>query len=236
MTRAWQELERVETPAGVLALRRRGEADFLITLGGRVLMNSHANRSELALAEESCRGLADRTTPRILLGGLGMGCTLRAALDALPPRAHVLVAEIEPAIERWCRGPLAAVNGCALADPRVEIVIEDVAGLIARRARDRAQPRFDAVLLDLFEGPHARTDPTGDPFYGSRALAHGFGALGPGGVLGVWCEAPDVGFERRLARAGFRVECRRPGRGGRRHAVYLAWRGAEAAPGAPATE
>jgi spermidine synthase len=217
MARSWQTIDRVETDAGLLELRRRGAGDYLITIEGRVLMNSHANRSEIALATLALSRLAASASPRVLIGGLGMGCTLRAALDALPATARVRVAELHPAVVRWCGGPLAPLNREVLADPRVEVCGVDVADLI-RAARDS----FDAILLDLYEGPHAGTDPVGDPFYGMAALEAARRALVSGGVLGIWGEDPDVAVEGRLRRLGFEIERHRPGRGARRHAVTLA--------------
>ncbi|MBV8202569.1 MAG: spermidine synthase, partial [Acidobacteria bacterium] len=150
----------------------------------------------------------------------------RAALDVLPRRARVTVAEIEPVIVEWCRGPLAGIAGRAMDDPRVAIEIGDVAGVIARAAAEAgAGGKFDAILLDLFEGPRgsvreARCNE--DPLYGRAALARVSAALAPGGIFAVWSEDPDAAFERRLTAAGFTWERRRPGRGGPRHTLYLA--------------
>jgi spermidine synthase len=226
LARPWQTLESAETADGELKLLRRGADDFLITLDGRVLMNSQANRSELAVAELACQAVAGVERPRVLIGGLGMGCSVRAALDALPADAKLTVAELHRAVARWCTGPLAEVNRKALADSRVELVIDDVAKQIRLVALDSDSPRYHAIILDLFEGPHAHTDPVADPFYGEGALGHTWDALDPRGIFAVWSEDRDAGFERRLQRVGFDVERRRPGRGGRRHAVYLARRGA----------
>jgi len=223
MARPWRTLATHAAPDGALELRQRGEGDFLIVLDGRVLMNSRQNRSELAVAELPCRALADHPAPLVLIGGLGMGCTLRAALDVLPAAAHVLVAELNPVIVEWCRGPLAAVHGHALEDPRVRVEIADVAATIEAHARKGA-PRFDAIVLDLYEGPHAGTDAARDPLYGQRALERTHRALHPGGRFAVWSEAADAGFAKRLAKAGFETQRTRPGRGGLRHAVYVARR------------
>jgi spermidine synthase len=220
--RPWKIVETVETEAGPLELRRRGPGDFLITIDGRVLMNSAARRSEEALARIACAGLPDRPDVRILIGGLGMGITLRAALDALRSDARVVVAELHAAVVAWCRGPLAAVAGDALRDPRVRVVCDDVAARIARSAGDPGGERFDAILLDLYEGPRAAAPGRGEAFYGGRALATTRRALAPGGRFAVWSEEPDPAFERRLRRAGFAVTTHRPGRGGRRHAVIVA--------------
>lgn len=223
MARPWRSLDTAATPDGELELRQRGDDDFLILIGGRVLMNSRQNRSEVAVAELPCRALARHRAPFVLIGGLGMGCTLRAALDVLPDTARVVVAELNAAIERWCRGPLAPVHRRALDDPRVRIVIEDVSALIEAHGRKGA-PRFDAIVLDLYEGPHAGTAARSDPLYGSRAIERMRRALHPGGWLSVWSEAADAGFAKRLARAGFETQRARPGRGGLKHAVYVARR------------
>ena len=211
----------IETEAGRLELRRRGERDFLMTIDGRVLMNSAARRSEETLGQLACARLARRRRARVLIGGLGMGFTLRAALDSLPRGARVVVAEIEPAIVAWCRGPLAPLTGDALSDPRVRVECTDVAPLIARTAAGPVSDRFDAIALDLYEGPRAADRARGDSFYGAAALARTCGAVSAGGVLAVWSEDPDRAFERRLGRAGFAVEAHRCGRGGRRHIVYV---------------
>lgn len=221
MAQPWQTIDRVDTADGVLELRRRGEQDFLIVINGRVLMNSSANRSEIALGESACRAVAAHQRPRVLIGGLGMGLTLRAALDSLPPNAQVVVAEINPVVVKWCRGPLAGLTGCAVDDLRVTVVIDDVSSVIAKAAKAGAE-RFDAIIIDLYEGPHAASDAKNDTFYGSHALKVTAAALSPGGVFAVWGENSDVAFEKRLTAAGFSVERQRPGKGGLRHVVYLA--------------
>ena len=233
MTRAWQTVDRAETPEGPLELRRRGEgadAEHIITIGGRVLMNGAAHKTEDALAAVACRPLSGWTGPRgprVLLGGLGMGYTLRAALDLLPKAARVWVAEINPVIVRWCRGPLASLTKNAVGDRRVTIEIGDVAAVLERAALSSPSQdeRFDAVLLDLYEGPRQAHGGKTDPLWGERALATTRDALLPGGTLAVWSEDPDTAFEKRLGGAGFQVERQRPGRGGPRHVVYVARRG-----------
>jgi len=157
----------------------------------------------------------------VLVGGLGMGLTLRAALDALPAHARVIVAEINPVIVDWCRGPLADLSGHAVQDSRVYVEIRDVAAVISGAA-ETGSGKFDAIVIDLYEGPGPGTDSVNDPFYGSRALGTVRKALAGAGVFGVWGENPDAGFERRLTSAGFSWEQLRPGRGGLRHVVYLA--------------
>ncbi len=217
---AWKTIETVATQDGPLELRQRGERDFLILIDGRVLMSSTAFRSEVFLAHEACRLIADRPAPRVIIGGLGMGLTLRAALDVLPPASQVLVVELNPEVVRWCKGVLAPLSGGALADPRVRVEVADVAAVVARISRDG--PPCDAIVLDLYEGPHAATQSARDPFYGPRALIRARAALRSDGVFAVWGEDPDHRFEGRLLGAGFRFKRNISGQGGRRHAVYIA--------------
>ena len=216
MTRPWKTLGREATAWGAIELRQRGPDDFLLTLDGRVVMTSSAQRSERALAELATSQLRGAPAPRVLIAGLGLGYTLRAALDDLGPGAEVVVAELLPAVVEWCRGPLAVCSGDALSDARVRVFVGDVRReieLAASRAR-----RFDAIVLDLFEGPRGEAD----PLLGQRALEKIRKALAAGGVLAVWSEKPESGFERALGRCGFEFECQRAGRGGLRHAVYRA--------------
>jgi spermidine synthase len=220
MSRAWQTLDRRESSDGVLELRQRGADDFLICVNGRVLMNSRASRSEEQLGVRTCKGLG--AGARVLIGGLGMGLTLRAVLDSLPEESHVDVSELHPIVAEWCHGPLAALTGGCLDDPRVSVRVGDVADHI-REAADSAAA-YDAIVLDLFEGPHAHTDARRDPFYGRQAIERSWRALRPGGVLGVWAEAREQHFEARLGAQGFTVESHRPGRGGLRHWIVLARR------------
>lgn len=222
MALPWRTIESVPTPDGVLELRQRGEKDFLITIGSQVLMNSLSNRSEVVLGQLGCEQLTGRSGARVLLAGLGMGITLRGALDTLPPDATVDVAELNPVVADWCRGPLAPLTGSAVADPRVNLQIGDVTTLIRSAATRGGGARYGAIVLDLYRGPHARTDRTGDPFYGSRAIAAMRDALLPGGTLAVWGENYDEGYVGRLEKAGFTVTVKRPGRGGLRMAVFLA--------------
>ena len=211
MAQPWETLDRVDTADGVLELRRRGDNDFLIIINGRVLMNSSANRSEIVLGESACRAVAARERSRVLIGGLGMGLTLRAALDSLPPNAQVVVAEINPVVVKWCRGLLAALTRGAVDDKRVTVEIGNVSAVIAKAAKSGAE-RFDAIVIDLYEGPGSATDAKNDPFYGSQALKVTATALSPGGVFAVWGENSDTAFEKRLTAAGFSVDRQRPGR------------------------
>jgi spermidine synthase len=215
----WKTLDRCLTASGeTLELRQRGSGDFLITIGTQILMNSKAQRSEIALGKLGCQDLRHHPAPKILVGGLGMGITLRAVLEQLPATAEVLVAELNPIVYTWCLGPLAELTTAAAADPRVEVVITDVAELI----RQSPAATFDAVILDLYRGPHPRTDGRNDPLYGSSAIERTRNALKPDGTLAVWGENPDTAFESRLAAAGFSVRVERPGKGGYRHAVWVA--------------
>jgi spermidine synthase len=224
VTQPWHTIDTVAIDDGALELRQRGKRDFLMLINGRVLMNSSANRSEIVLGEQACRSLAATERPRVLVAGLGMGLTLRAALDSLPSTARVVVAELNPIIAAWCRGPLAGLTSSALDDPRVSIVIGDVAAVVTKASLSGAQ-KFDAIILDLYEGPHAKTDARHDPFYGDRALKKTAAALAEGGIFAVWSETPDAAFEKRLGVAGFSFDRQRPGKGGMRHVVYVANRG-----------
>jgi len=221
MAKPWQTIDKTDHGDNVLELRKRGDRDFLLLVNGRVLMNSSANRSEVALGEQACRLVAGRGQPRVLIGGLGMGFTLRAALDALPGSAQVVVAELDPVIVTWCRGPLAGLTQNAVWDPRVTVETDDVAAVIISASLKNAK-RFDAIIIDLYVGPGADTDPHYDPFYGSLALSTTAEALSAGGVFAIWGENPDTAFEQRLVAAGFTIERLRPGRGGLRHVVYVA--------------
>lgn len=223
MSKPWVTLDERETPDGVLELRRRDSNDFLIMVAGRVLMNSRESRSEEVLGAKTCEGVgADSGGTRVLIGGLGMGMTLRAVLDTVPADCRVDVAELHPVVAEWCAGPLAELTDGAVLDPRVEILIENVATSIRRGESEGG--RYDAIVLDLFEGPHAGTNARKDPLYGSSAIDRTWKALAPGGMLGVWAEGPERGFEGRLKKRGFEVTGLRPGRGGFRHWVVLARR------------
>jgi spermidine synthase len=221
MANPWETLASVSTDAGPLALLRRGEKDFLITIKGRVLMTSAAHRSEDALAKLACGGLRNRAGARVLVSGLGMGFTLRAALDELAADAEVVVAELNAVVVEWCAGPLGPLTAGAARDARVTIEVEDVADLLARVADDAHAPRFDAIVLDMHEGPQTNVRPN-DPLYGPAAVLRTRQALASGGVLAVWCEGPSPGFERSLRAAGLHYERVRAGRGARIHHVYVA--------------
>jgi len=215
-----ETLDTARIPGGgELRLVRRGE-EYLILLGANSLMSSRRSGSEVALAELACARLAGRPRARMLIGGLGMGFTLRAALAQLPGDAEVVVAELVPGIVEWARGPMAALHGASLDDRRVRILVEDVARTIggARRA-------WDAILLDVDNGPEGLTIEANDGLYAADGLAAAREALRPGGVLAVWSAHPDPGFVGRLRRAGFAVEEKvvRSGPGGTKGARHLIW-------------
>jgi len=222
MARPWRIVDSVDTDEGLLDLRQRGETDFLITIDGRVLMNSSANMSEIVLAQLACESLKYKRNARVLVGGLGMGFTLKAALDNLQADAEVLVAELNPIIVKWCQGPLAHFTGRAVDDSRVKVVIDDVATVIRSAAIKGKAHRFDAIILDLYEGPHGGAPGRGEHLYGDKAIEVSRCALKTDGVFAVWSEAPDRAFEKRLRAARFSVNRQRPGRGGSRHMVYIA--------------
>ena len=212
----WQTIATAQTDEGLLELRRRGDGEHLIVIANRVLMNSASRRSEEALATLACAGLKTAASPRVLIGGLGMAFTLRSALDCLPATAKVTVAELNAAILAWCTGPLAASTAHAVDDPRVQIELADVAVVIGA-----ATPgSYDAIMLDLYEGPNAATQRDDDAFYGNAALDRQVRALRPGGVLAVWSEDADAAFAKRLS-ARLAVTMHRIGGGGRRHVVYV---------------
>jgi len=221
VTRPWRLVEAIDRDTGRIELRCRGARDFLITLDGRVLMNSAAHLSEHALGELAVEALATRSSPRVLIAGLGMAFTLRGALDGLPEDAHVQVVELEAAFQRWCRGPLRALTKGAALDARVRIEIADVRAAIARAIRGPASQRYHAIVLDLFEGPR-RPRQGEDPLFGPTGLRELRDALAADGVLAVWSESREPFFEKQLSRTGFQVRCHRPGRAGLRHAVYVA--------------
>lgn len=223
MALPWKVIDQFMTQdEGVLELRQRGERDFIITLGTQVLMNSMAQRSEIALGNLGASPLKNHPAPRVLVGGLGMGITLRAVLDLLADKATVVVWELNPKICQWCQGPLSDLTRGAVSNPRVHVEIGDVVQGIRNASLGDGKNRFDAIILDLYRGPHSRTDKTDDPLYGSRAITRAHKALNPKGTFAVWGEDHDQGFMNRLAKAGFWVEFKRPGKGGYSHAVFLA--------------
>lgn len=194
-------LATAEVPGGEpLRLFRRG-ADHMIVLDRNELMNSRMSGSEESLATMACDRFVARPAPHMLIGGYGMGFTLRAALAVLPPDAHVTVAELVPEIIDWARGPMAELTAGCLDDPRVRVAMGDVVQRIAE-----ARGAYDAILLDVDNGPDGLTRDANDRLYSPRGLQAARTALTPGGVLAVWSAAPDAAFARRLEEAGFAVD------------------------------
>ncbi len=222
--RPWTEIDSVSTDEGPMTLFSRGERDFLIKINNCVLMNSSANLTEVALATFTVELLGKSKNAHVLIAGLGMGCTLRAALDGLPQSARVTVCELNPVVVDWCRGPMAAVSDGAVDDPRVTVEITDVAERIARASKGAVEEKFDGIVLDLYEGTHGANRDDNDPFYGTQALRTTRNALSPNGIYSVWTEERDSRFEKRLTSVGFTLQRRRPGKGGPRHTVYVARR------------
>lgn len=211
-----------------LRLFRRG-GDFMIVLDRNELMNSRMSGSEEALAVMSCERLAGRKAPHLLIGGYGMGFTLRAALAVLGADARVTVAELVPEIIDWARGPMAALAAGCLDDPRVHVAHGDVAALIGA-----GRGTYDAILLDVDNGPDGLTRDRNDGLYSARGLAAAWTALTPGGVLAVWSAAPDPSFARRLADTGFATEevvvrARANGKGPR-HLIWFATKRRDGSP------
>ena len=220
----WTLLDTAPVPGGggQLRLMQRG-AEFSIRLGHDELMNSYRSGSEEALATIACKRIRAPERPRILIGGLGMGFTLRAALAALGPDARIVVAELVPAVLAWARGSMAEVFGNSLTDPRVHIREADVGQLI-RSGRST----YDAILLDVDNGPEGLTQKANDALYDLEGLSASRDTLRPGGVLAVWSAGPNLKFTQRLRRTGFDVDevsVRANGaRGGGRHVIWIATR------------
>lgn len=208
---------------GTLTLIAHGR-DHVIMLGRDELMGTRMQFSEEQLAVLTLERVA-APRPRVLVGGYGMGFTFRAALANLPEGGRVTVAEVVPAILDWAKGPLAHLTGETLADPRGEIVLADVAALIDD-AVDGTTPAYDAILLDVDNGPDGIVRDGNDRLYTRTGLARARDALNPGGVLAIWSAAPDPAFSRRLKDAGFVVEERtvraRPNNKGPRHTIWFA--------------
>ncbi len=214
-------LDTAEIPngGGELRLFQRGH-EFSIMLGSNELMNSRLSGSEEALATLPCERLSDRTEARILIGGLGMGFTLRAALPLLDAKAEIIVAELVPAVVQWAQGPMAEIFDGSLDDPRVTIESADVFDLISRN-----ENHYDAILLDVDNGPDGITHASNDRLYTTAGLKTAKRALCSGGILAVWSSAPDTKFTRRLADVGFSVEeapVRAHGKRGAHHMIWLA--------------
>jgi spermidine synthase len=201
---------------------RRGE-EFSIKLGSNELMNSRLSGSEEALATLAAKRIGKVAKPVILIGGLGMGFTLRAGLATFGSKAQIVVAELVPAVVAWARGPMAEIFGDSLNDPRVTIREADVAEIIRSH-----RSKFDAILLDVDNGPSGLSRPANDSLYAMKGLGLAKAALKPGGILAIWSATPDAAFTRRLQASGYKTEdatvrARSNGKGPR-HTIWFATR------------
>lgn len=217
----WTLIDTAAVPGGGTNLRlmQRGQ-EFSIMTGSTTLMNSRMSGSEQALASLAWGKIAAQQQPNMLIGGLGMGFTLRAAQALLPADARITVAELVPAVVTWARGPMAAIFGESLFDPRLSIAQVDVGALFDSAGR------FDAILLDVDNGPEGLTRDANTTLYTTAGLRRAHRALRRGGVLAVWSSHPSPAFSRRLATAGFAVEEAQARSGtnkrGERHTIWLA--------------
>jgi len=209
------------TPDGRALVLHERDGVFTLRVDGLELMSSRARGSEVILAALGTEGIRTRAAPRVMVGGLGMGYTVRAALDLLPTTATVEVVEVFPAVVEWCRGPLSHLARDPLADHRVRIHVQDVHTYL-----ETMDSRYDAILLDVDNGPSAFTLDRNQRLYQGSGLSLLRSRLRPGGMLAVWSADPDPSFLRRLGRAGFTARSQSVpdhGGGGRiRHTIFLA--------------
>ena len=217
----WVLLDKVEVPGdgGEMKLYQRAH-EFSISVKNEELMNNRMHGSEDALARLACTHVADRKNPRVLVGGLGMGFTLGVALENLDDKAEVVVAELVPAVVKWNRTHLADLAGRPLEDPRVVVRESDVWLVITEKADN-----YDAIMLDVDNGPDGLTHKGNDRLYSRGGIAAVKKALRPGGILAVWSAEPDRSFTKRLHGAGFKVKevsVRARTTKGRRHTIWLA--------------
>jgi spermidine synthase len=216
----FQLLGEAHSPDGTVIQLTRRDDEYVILAAGRHLMSSRMHASEESLAALGCRRAAALTQPAVLIGGLGMGYTLRAALDLLPAKATIVVAELIPEIVEWNRGPLAPLATNPLADPRVRI---EIANVVATLRASSAE--FDAILLDVDNGPGAFTDSANAALYSAPGIAAAHASLNPGGTLAIWSAHEDPKFAHRLRSANFTVHTehtRAHANKGPRHTIYLA--------------
>jgi spermidine synthase len=218
----WQQIDTARVPGADVELRlmRRG-VEFSMMLGPNELMNSRLSGSEEALATLACKRIEAVERPHLLIGGLGMGFTLRAALAVLGSEARITVAELVPAVIAWARGPMADMFGDSLDDPRASVLSADVVEVIQSHAS-----AFDAILLDVDNGPAGLIRKANDALYNTKGLKAIRRALRPGGVLAIWSSGPNASFSKRLRDGGFdvnevavRATARRSGA---RHVIWFA--------------
>lgn len=213
----WETLATARTPDGSSLELRRHDGDYVIRAEGYDLMTSRMHDSEEAMMSLACPH--PRPGARVLVGGLGMGYTLRAALALLPEDGEAVVGELVPEVVEWNRGPLGPLADHPLDDPRVEVVLGDVSRIISQ-----SEGQFDAILLDVDNGPSAPTQRGNSKLYTPSGLAAAHRALRPGGGLAVWAIDNERGFERQLRAAGFVPSTHlvtAHGRRGKRHVVFL---------------
>jgi spermidine synthase len=216
----WKLLAKARVPGdnGELVLQQRGD-EFSIRVDGYELMNTRVHGSEDALAEVACAKLKDTRSAHVLVGGLGVGFTLAAALRQVGPTGRVTVAELVPEVVEWNRGPMGAASGNPLADPRTVVRVEDVASVIRG-----AKNEFDAILLDVDNGPTSLVAKGNDRLYTVAGLRAAHAALKPNGVLAIWSSADDPAFTKRLNQNGFVAEIEKIGSSGRtRGPRYWVW-------------
>ena len=217
----WELLGETRTPDDSLLALMKRDREYVMLANGKTLMSSRMHGSEEALATRACERARTEAFPCVLVGGLGMGFTLRATLDALPPDAVVVVAELVPAVVDWNRGPLGPLAEHPLKDRRVRVEVQDVADTLRSSSR-----RFDAVVLDVDNGPAAFTESGNAGLYADRGLASIRAALKKDGVLAVWAARDDRKFEQRLRYGGFVVETirvrARLKKGGSHHTIFFA--------------
>lgn len=230
LVRPWELLGETHAPDGTLLTLTRQGGEYVILANGKSLMSSRMHGSEEAAATLACRHVRTQERPHVLVGGLGMGFTLRATLDLLSPDAIVTVAELVPAVVEWNRGPLGPLAGYPLKDKRVRVAAADVAVVL------RANPGcFNAIVLDVDNGPAAFTASGNAGLYDDRGVAAARAAMAIGGVLSVWSARDDRKFERRLRHAGFDVKVERVRarlkKGGPRHTIFLGYTQAPGEPG-----
>jgi len=214
------EIDRADDHGGIMRLYQRGEEWSIRVDKQGELMNSRAHNSEEVLAVLACKLIAGRKAPHLLIGGLGMGFTLRAALEHVVQDAIVTVSELVPAVVRWNREHFGALADHPLSDPRVKVLEKDVGKVMLEH-----EEYFDAIMLDVDNGPDGFTREDNDSLYGYPGLTNAYDALKPGGVLTVWSAAPDRSFAQRLMKVGFEVEEKRvravASESGGRHTIWI---------------
>ncbi len=216
----WEVLGKAKTPEGAeISLTRRGD-EYLILRDGKDLMGSRMKGSEEALATLGCDRARTMDRPTVLIGGLGMGFTLRAAIDLLPPGATAVVSELMPVVVEWNRAYLGHFTQHVLHDPRVKVEVEDVADVLRK-----GKGRFDAIMLDVDNGPAAFSQAANVHLYDDGGIARAKAALRPKGVFAIWSAGDERKFEARLRDHGFEAETHhvraRGKQGGRRHTIFI---------------